>query len=468
MNCFPHVVELEQGTEASTLFRRLAQRPGCLFLDSALRHPQLGRYSFLAVDPYRVFSTDRPEPARLDEALDCLEACKQVARSDLPPFQGGLAGMVGYELGAAYERISAARGNEFQLPQLWLGCYDLVISFDHRQDRAWIVSQGLPETDPVRRHERADRRISELLAWLNANEDAPGAPRPTHWLAAGVVPSDRWVVPERAPLESNLSEDAYLSVIGRAIEYIRAGDIFQVNIAQRLLYPQTESPWEFYEKLRERNPATFAGFLGMGDCFLASASPERFLKVSERVVETRPIKGTRQRHPRPEADALTATELEACEKDRAENVMIVDLLRNDLSRVCLDDSIQVTQLCHVERYEFVQHLVSAVRGELRRETRLKDLFRATFPGGSITGAPKIRAMQIIAELEPSQRGPYCGTLGYASLDGTMDWNILIRTVTGSRGWLQFPVGGGIVAPSDPKREYRETWDKAEGILRALG
>jgi para-aminobenzoate synthetase component 1 len=219
--------------------------------------------------------------------------------------------------------------------------------------------------------------------------------------------------------------------------------------------------------MRRRNPAPFAAYFDLGQHQIVSASPERFLKVANRGVEARPIKGTRRRSSWPEADLFAGDELLKSEKDRAENVMIVDLLRNDLSRVCTPESVRTSELCRLESYEFVQHLVSVVLGELRPEYGPFDLLAASFPGGSITGAPKVRAMEIITELEPTARGPYCGCLGYIGFDGTMDTSILIRTITAGRGWWQLPVGGGIVAQSDPLREYEETWHKAEGILRAL-
>jgi para-aminobenzoate synthetase component 1 len=270
-----------------------------------------------------------------------------------------------------------------------------------------------------------------------------------------------------AGLSSNFSKAEYLSAVKRVIEYIRSGDVFQVNLAQRLLFSARDDPVPLYLRLRRRNPAPFAGYFDLGEFQVVSASPERFLKVTDRAVEARPIKGTRPRTGRPEADQQAGHELAQSEKDRAENVMIVDLLRNDLSRVCEPESVRVSQLCALETYQYVQHLVSAVCGQLRPGCTPIDLLRASFPGGSVTGAPKIRAMEIIAELERCARGPYCGSLGYLGFDGSMDLNILIRTITAGRGWWQAPVGGGIVVQSDAEREYQETWDKAEGLLRAI-
>jgi para-aminobenzoate synthetase component 1 len=256
-------------------------------------------------------------------------------------------------------------------------------------------------------------------------------------------------------------------MVQRAIDYIHAGDVFQVNLSQRLLHPARSSAVDLYCRLRERNPAPFAGFLNGGDWQIASASPERFVRVIDGRVETRPIKGTRRRARRPEADLFAGDDLRTSDKDRAENVMIVDLLRNDLSRTCQPQSVRVSQLCGLESYEYVQHLVSVVEAMLREDRTPLDLLRASFPGGSVTGAPKIRAMEIIAQLEPTARGAYCGSLGYIGLDGQMDSSILIRTMTAARGWWQLPVGGGIVARSNPRDEYEETWHKAAGMLRAL-
>jgi para-aminobenzoate synthetase component 1 len=224
---------------------------------------------------------------------------------------------------------------------------------------------------------------------------------------------------------------------------------------------------ELYEKLRNRNPAPFAGYFDLGDHAIVSASPERFLCVRAGEVETRPIKGTRPRGKTPAEDQRLAHELLASPKDRAENVMIVDLLRNDLGRVCEYGSVRVEALCKLESYPFVHHLVSEVRGQLRAGLGPTNLLRAAFPGGSVTGAPKIRVMEIIAELEQTARGAYCGCLGYLGFDGNMDTNLLIRTFVLSKGWLHFAVGGGIIADSTPEKEYAETWHKAEGLLRAL-
>ncbi|MDZ4821800.1 MAG: anthranilate synthase component I family protein, partial [Planctomycetota bacterium] len=296
---------------------------------------------------------------------------------------------------------------------------------------------------------------------------------PARSLAGGVteLPAEllvhQYAIESELPITSNFSSKGYLQAVQRAIQYIVDGDIFQVNLTQRLLHRATSDSIDLYLKLRKRNPATFAAYCDLGEIQLLSASPERFLQVRSREVEARPIKGTRRRTARPEADLFAGDELLESEKDRAENVMIVDLLRNDLSRVCEADSVRVTELCKLETYEFVQHLVSVVQGKLATRFGPLDLLQAAFPGGSITGAPKVRAMEIIAELEPTARGAYCGSLAYIGFDGAMDSSILIRTIVAAKGWWQFSVGGGIVAQSDPARELEETWHKAEGLIRAL-
>jgi para-aminobenzoate synthetase component 1 len=259
----------------------------------------------------------------------------------------------------------------------------------------------------------------------------------------------------------------YEAAVSKIIEYIHAGDCFQVNLSQRLLAPLSDDPLELYGRLRQLNPAPFAAYFNLGDFQILCASPERFVRLANGEVETRPIKGTRPRGTTSAEDEALRRDLTSNPKDRAENVMIVDLLRNDLGKVCEYGSVQVPRVCEVESFQYVHHLVSTVRGRLRSDLGPLDLITAAFPGGSVTGAPKVRAMEIIAELEPTARGPYCGCLGWIGFDGSADMNILIRTFTAGRGWVQFPVGGGIVADSDPAREYEETLHKAAGLLQAL-
>ncbi len=466
----PLAEPLPEGLTAVEAFLRLSALPHVVFFDSAARDARLGRYSFVAADPFAWIEQLAAGSDPLDELAAILRGMSCAARSDLPPFQGGLAGLWGYELARTLERIPAAVYDDLPTPALAVGGYDVVAAFDHESGRAWLVSQGFPETDPAARRDRAAARLAQFRQWLTS-----GASAATNKRESQQTHSERTPLADLAPqsplpiagVTSNLSPAAYRNMVQQGIDAINAGDVFQVNLAQRLLAPATADSCDLYLRLRERNPAPYAGYLDLGPWQIASASPECFLTVRGGQVETRPIKGTRGRSHAPEADLFAGDDLRQSEKDRAENVMIVDLMRNDLSRVCRVDSVHVAQLCQLETYAFVKHLVSVVRGELRRGSTAIDLLRASFPGGSITGAPKVRAMELIAELEPTVRGPYCGSLAYIGFDGTMDASILIRTITAGRGWWQLPVGGGIVAQSAPDEEYRETWHKARGLLKAV-
>jgi para-aminobenzoate synthetase component 1 len=467
----PLVEELPSWLDAVTAFRKLRNEFGVVFFDSALRHDTLGRYSFVSAWPGCIM-TISPHATEKENSLQSLAKFARnrptTAVAGLPPFQGGYIALLSYELSGSIERVPAATNNEFAMPVAAIGSYDVVLAYDHVAHRGWIISHG--DEYHSSRRDHAAQRLRQFKRFLfdGEREEEPlslyldrAGPVYRHQLAP------QYAVSPIASLTSNFSRDQYLDAVRRAVEYIHAGDIFQVNLSQRLLYPAEGDSAELYLRLRERNPATFAGYFDIGDFQIISASPERFLSVRDGVVEARPIKGTRGRSSRPEADLFAADDLQQSEKDRAENVMIVDLMRNDLAKVCEADSVAVTQLCGLETYQFVQHLVSVVQGKLRADVSPLDVLRATFPGGSITGAPKVRAMEIIAELEPTARGAYCGCVGYIGFDGTMDWNILIRTITAGRGWWQLPVGGGIVAQSDPEREYEETWQKALGMIKAL-
>jgi para-aminobenzoate synthetase component 1 len=473
----PLVEELAPAPEPWDAFRRVAHLPHALFLDSALPHGELGRYSYITADPFdwlrargrHVTLASCPFPFAPTDPFTMLR--EQLGRyrteplPELPPFQGGAAGLFGYDLCHHIERPPRPRHDEFAVPDLALGFYDWVIAFDHATDRAWVISTGLPAVDPPRRRQWAEQRMRQVLRTLR--ETGRQGETETRSHGSLVTPARQYPVPGFAGLLSNFDRASYLATARRAVEYVHAGDCFQVNIAQRLLWPDRIPAIELYRRLRERNAAPFAGYFDLGEFIIASASPERFLRIEDGAVETRPIKGTRPRGASPAEDRARIDELRRSAKDRAENVMIVDLLRNDLGRVCRYGSVRVEAVCRVESYRYVHHLVSEVHGRLRPELGPVDALRAAFPGGSVTGAPKVRAMEIIAGLEPTARGPYCGSLGYIGFDGNMDTNILIRTFTLGRGWVQFPVGGGIVADSEPEREYEETWHKAQGLLRAL-
>jgi para-aminobenzoate synthetase component 1 len=464
----PLVERVNPSLTAVDAFRRLSGLPHVVFFDSAMRHPQLGRYSFVAADPVEWLTTPADGSDAFQQLADRVAVLPSTSRADLPPFQGGWAGLFGYELAGSLERVPKASIDEFGIPALAAGLYDVVVAFDHREGASWLISQGIPETDEIARRDRAADRLAQFRKRLHAADEFPSnANLQSNSPLSAERLAPQFMLDGRARLTSNFSAEGYRRAVQRVIDYIHAGDVFQVNLSQRLLHTADGSSIDLYCRLRDRNPAPFAGYLDGGDWQIVSASPERFIRVENGQVETRPIKGTRGRSPYPVADMFTGDVLRASEKDRAENVMIVDLLRNDLSRTCRPDSVRVSQLCGLETYEYVQHLVSVVEGSLRPKCSPLDVLRTSFPGGSVTGAPKIRAMEIIAELEPTVRGPYCGSLGYIGVGGSLDSSILIRTITAARGWWQLPVGGGIVAQSNPRDEYEETWHKAAGMLKAL-
>ncbi len=472
---------------------RFIDLPYLLFLDSATGTSlandghQLGRYSFLTADPPRIVRSkgrttevggpgipwDRREADPLVAVRELLAPFAADAVSGLPPFQGGAAGYLGYDYGAVLERLPAARFDDLAIHDVVLGIYDWVIAWDHRLETAWIVSTGLPETGGGREARARTRleMVRERLRGPARPGSRPVTPRPSP-PPGPEAPSYPVVGVEGADpigLRSTFTHRGYLDAVARVREYIVAGDIFQANLSQRLQAPLVEPAFDLYARLRVRNPAAFAAFLDYGELQVMSASPERFLRLDEngRHVETRPIKGTRPRGLGPMHDAALGRALSESDKDRAENVMIVDLLRNDLSRVCRPGTVRVPELFALEHHPTVHHLVSTVVGELDPAADAIDLLRAAFPGGSITGAPKVRAMEIIAELEPSQRGVYCGAIGYISTTGALDTSIVIRTYLALRGRVYFQAGGGIVADSDPEMEYRETLDKARALIGAL-
>ncbi len=462
---------------------RISRYAAPLILESRRKDPRLGRYSFLTADPIAYLSYDQEgmtlwlpgrSPMRLEQDCDpfmLLSACLgrwqvESTTANLPPFVGGWAGWFGYELGSLLEPVPPAATNDLQLPWLGIGLYDWCLVIDQLRRRCYLVVAA-PQADD-RGHERAAWATAVLSgrgqpprALVGLTEPAPLPPLPLDALA------DAYPTPIDG-LWSNFDLQRYLAAVRRVLTYIRAGDIYQANLSQRLIARCPHGGLPLYLRLRRTNPAFFAAYHRWGGMELVSCSPEQFLRVGpDGAVETRPIKGTRSRWPYPEADLAAREDLATSQKDRAENVMIVDLLRNDLGRVCAFGSVKVAEALRVYSFPYVHHLVSTVVGRLRPERTAADLLRAAFPGGSITGAPKVRAMQIIAELEPTVRGPYCGAIGLLSLNGSMETSIAIRTMTCHRGWVQLPVGGGIVADSEPEAEYEETWHKARGMLTAV-
>ena len=481
------IQELTPPPDPARCCELLAALPCRIFLDSALREPRLGRYSFVAADPVLLIRSKGDRAEQVDPGTgaiqvvadpiaavrDALAPFRADPVPDIPPFQGGAAGYVAYDFGRTLERLPLARHDDLAVPDVALGVYDWVLAWDHEKSRAWLVSTGLPEGNPARRRIRAEARARDVIGLLGG-----AAPSTTSRVAAMLITPRGGVVPSYAvsatdwddtlDVRSTFSRDDYLGAVQRVRDYVYAGDIFQANLSQRFEAPLSGTAWSFYQRLRRRNAAPFGAFLDFPDALVASASPERFLRVDvSGHVETRPIKGTTPRGIGPEHDAHLGRALTESSKDQAENLMIVDLMRNDLSRVCRPGTVDVPELFALERYATVHHLVSTVVGELARGEDALSLLTAAFPGGSITGAPKVRAMEIIAELEPSERGVYCGSIGYRSVTGAMDTSIAIRTAVIRNSRVYFSAGGGIVADSEPAQEYRETLAKARGIIDAL-
>lgn len=459
---FPLVQEIAYH-DPLQVFSCFAEESGAIFLDSAQLREHCGRYSFIAIDPFMTLQSKNGRMTLnglefdgnpFNVLSDQLKKFSLATVTGLPPFQGGAAGIFSYDLYTHLEVIESRQKDDMDFPDLIVGFYDLVIAFDLTTQQAWIFSSGYPEQIEASRIKHATTRLNEVLKKLNAML---------------TLPEITTVTLDENTIESNFTAESYQAGVNQVIEYILAGDIFEANLTQRfkIRLPEQLQPFGLYRRLRLLNPAPFAAYLKFNDALLLSASPERFLKLSKNHVETRPIKGTRPRGKTAMEDILLAQALVNSEKDHAENVMIVDLLRNDLSRVCKDHSVKVQQLCGLESYKAVHHLVSVITGELCDDANAIDLLRATFPGGSITGAPKIRAMEIIAELEPTRRGPYCGSIGYIGFNGDMDSSIVIRTYAIKNNYITFQAGGAVVADSDPHAEYDESLIKANALRKAL-
>lgn len=451
-----------------SLAERLAGVPGRVLLRSALFDGAQARYSFFTAQPFLTFRSAGSRCETRDaagvgqvqfgnpwHALDALMARYELLEEwDYPFPLGGCFGYWGYDLKNFVEpRLPRRAINDLELPDCHVGFYDSLVVFDHEVGRTWLISTGLA----------ADGSRSEVWAaqrrefWLAHLDSAPAtAPVPVPPPAAAAV---AW--------SSNFTREEFVARVARVQDYIRAGDIYQANLAQRLAAPCALSGWEFYRRLAAVSPAPFSAYLECGEFQIASSSPELFLRLHGAEIRTRPIKGTRPRSGDAAQDAELARELRASPKELAELVMITDLLRNDLGRVCEYGSVTVPELVRLERYAQVQHLVSTITGRLRPEMTHFAAFAACFPGGSITGAPKIRAMEIIDELETVSRGPYTGALGYLGFNRDSQLSIAIRSAVLRAGTAWFHVGAGIVADSEPAAEYAETLAKSRGFTAAL-
>jgi len=464
------IQELAGAVSAERLAERLRSKPGLILLRSGFFESSRARYSFLAVNPFLRFRSfgarceiqsqtgsqvQYGNPWRLlNEWLSRYELLDEM---DLPFPSGGCFGYWGYDLKNFTEpKLPHRARTDLELPDCHVGFYGSLLAIDHRLDKCWILSTGLA-ADGSRSEQRARH---ELTWWQTQLISEPRCPETDPWLASELLSDD-------TRLCSNLSRSAFVRLVEAAQSYIRAGDIYQVNLSQRVAVRQELSSWELFQRMSSVSPAPFAAYLDGGDFQIVSSSPEMFLRMSGAHIETRPIKGTRPRSPDPTRDAQLAYELQTSQKETAELVMITDLLRNDLGKVCEFGSVQTTELVRLERYPQVQHLMSTVEGRLRPEQAHLEAFAACFPGGSVTGAPKFRAMEIIDELEPTTRGPYTGALGYIGFNRETQLSIIIRTAICTGGVIYFPVGAGIVADSDPTAEYEETLAKARGFFEAL-
>ncbi len=497
----PLICEIPTAHSPESLVGQLYGEAGIVLLRTASFDSPSARYSFVTANPILTFRSSgsrcaisrprTPDPGPriqfgnpwhlLDSLMSRFELLDEI---DLPFPLGGCFGYWGYDLKNFTEpKLPRRAVNDLELPDCHVGFYDSLVVFDHRLGKTFIVSTGLA-ADGSRSEKRAreqlefwQTRLGETLTPAlslseRARENESSAGEST------CDPQSRFDLRKflpllgeragmRASVVSNFSNADFLSAVERAQRYIRVGDIYQVNLSQRLTAPWNFSGWDLFQRLAVVSPAPFSAFFDCGDFEIASSSPEQFLRLSGSHIQTRPIKGTRPRDADPTRDAQLAYELQTSAKELAELVMITDLLRNDLGKVCEFGSVQTPELARLERFAQVQHLVSTVEGRLRKDVTHFAALASCFPGGSITGAPKFRAMEIIDELEPIARGPYTGALGYLGFNRESQLSIIIRTAICKEGFAHFNVGAGIVADSNPEAEYEETLAKAAGFLAAL-
>lgn len=442
-------------SQAPDIFSALSKRRNCFFLDSSLGSNGCGRFSFLGADPFFVLRLNNIDPfSKLRREFDQYEL---QSPAGAPPFIGGAVGYFSYDMGFSLEdKLKALRRSDLNTPDCIFGFYNKVIAVDHYKNLLYICASGFPEKNA---------RLARLLAQKNFQEMSA--------LLAKIETKLDLAAPEQdlevsSGLKSNFSKQEYIRAVKRAKEYIKRGDIYQVNLSQRFEARSSAGAAQIYRRLRKLNPTDFGAYFDAGKFQILSSSPERFLMLRNGSVLTRPMKGTRPRAVDSRCDQRLRRQLLDSAKDKAELMMIVDLERNDLGRVCAYDSVKAPKLRELEVYNTVYQTTATVQAKLHDSKDRFDLLRSCFPGGSITGCPKIRAMQVIDELEPHRRSVYTGSLGYLSFCGNMDFNILIRTILKSGKRLYFNSGGGIVADSRPESEYQETIVKARGMLEALG
>lgn len=454
-------------------FIKLGQGEFSYLLESVERGEQLGRYSFLGSEPILVFKSKgegieiirggkseilRVEKDPLDTLRKIMAGYRAVNSAKLPRFLGGAVGYVGYDIVRFWEEIPEKNQDDLNLPDsLFMLSHTLVI-FDHLNHTIKVVSYALLEgkESPQVAYRKTRHRIDEVIRKLR---------QPSSLLDDAKKQRKEEEVKEK--VGSNFTSDIFQAKVKKAKEYIRAGDIFQVVLSQRLKRKVSVSGFDIYRTLRSLNPSPYMYYLKCGDFEIVGSSPETLVREEEKEVTYRPIAGTRKRGKDRAEDELLAEELSANPKERAEHIMLVDLGRNDMGRVCEYGTVKVTELFSVEKYSHVMHLVSSIEGRLRKGMDQYDLLRACFPAGTVSGAPKVRAMEIIEELEPCRRGPYAGALGYFSFSGNMDTCIIIRTILIKKGIAYIQAGAGIVADSEPESEYEETLNKARALIKAI-
>jgi para-aminobenzoate synthetase component 1 len=436
------------------IFSALRAGKNCFFLDSSLDLSPMGRFSFLGIEPFEVLSLKGAQP--FGKLRDTLNKYKLSVPGTAIPFLGGAVGYIGYDTGFLLEEKAKGKNpGGIGIPDSLFGFYNTAVIIDNFKKRLHIFASGFPEKGYSQGKllcESNFKKINRLLSSPSGKKE---------------ISSKNIRLPKDLKLHSNFTKQEYISAVKKAKEYIRRGDIYQVNLSQKF-HAQTDlSAFKIYERLRKINPSSFSAYFDAGDFQILSSSPERFLQLRGDTVSTRPMKGTRPRSKNRAEDRKLKSALLNSGKDKAELTMIVDLERNDLGRVCSYGSIKVKALRELEEYNTVYQTTATVEGRLYNNKDRISLLRACFPGGSITGCPKIRAMEIIEELEPDSRDIYTGCLGYLSFSGDMDFNILIRTILKKKNNLYFGAGGGIVIDSRPEDEYKETLVKARGMFEAI-
>lgn len=451
--------KIETSYSAYDIFSCVKDKKNVFFLDSAMHENRLGEYSYIGYNPILTFESKEDEvvisgAARVTEIVksnpfDKLKELYDRYQKNYQapfPFVGGFVGYFGYDLCHFIEKLPRKAVDDVNIPDCFLGLYDGIFIIDHKKNQTFIAALGINEAEDV--------IIARLEALISdeSNCDEKGC---------------EYLENKPTKLRSNINRNEYIKAVEAVKDYIRSGDVYQANMTRRFDCEITVSPQDIYAKLRELNPAPFASYIDFGAGHILSSSPERFIKITGKHIETRPIKGTFPRGKTNEEDIAFREALLSSEKDKSELLMIVDLERNDIGKVAEIGSVKVPELFVIETYPTVHHLVATVTGTLKESCHIVDAIKATFPGGSITGAPKIRAMEVLYELEPTQRNIYTGSIGFIGLNGDMDLNIVIRTMVHKEGKVYFQVGGGIVWDSDPELEYEETLHKAKALMKTL-